>query len=269
LEIKNILITGSTDGIGKQTAFELAKYNHRIILHGRSEKKCIDTLNYIVAATGNNNIEYVTADFSIMDDVRIMAGNLISRFNRLDILINNAGLYMNEKILTPDGIETTFAVNHLAPFLLTNLLLNLITNSQPSRIINVSSVAHKRANLEIDYINAKKSYDAYEAYALSKLANILFTNGLADKLMNYKTTVNSLHPGVITTKLLRKGFNITGASLEKGAETSVYLAVSEDVKEITGRYFVDKKIEEQNETSSDSGLINYFWSLSEKLVGLN
>ena len=265
---KNILITGSTDGIGKQTAIELAKKNYNIILHGKNEEKCIKIRNEVIYETGNNNVDFVISDFSDLNDVRKLAKHIIEKYDRLDVLINNAGVYMNEKKLTIDGYETTFAVNHLAPFLLTNLLLELLMKSEPARIINVSSIAHTKAEIDKDNINAEKYYDAYGAYALSKLANVFFTQALALKLDKYKITVNALHPGVITTKLLKTGFNITGNSLQYGAETSVFLADSNEVKNITGKYFVNKKNEESSLLSKDISLINYFWELSGKLVEL-
>ena len=263
---KRVLITGATDGIGKQTAIELASKNYEIIIHGRNEEKCAEAKNEIIKKTGNKNIEFVCADFSSLNDVRNMAEDIIKKYDRLDVLINNAGVYMNKKVLTNDGFETTFAVNHLAPFLLTNLLLDLIKKSQPARIINVSSIAHTRASVDFENLNAEKGFDAYGAYALSKLANVLFTNKLVEILSDENITVNSLHPGVITTKLLRTGFNVTGASLETGAATSVYLADSNEVEKITGKYFVNKKIEEPAELSKDSKLVNKFWEISQKII---
>lgn len=265
---KNILITGATDGIGRQTAVELARKKHHVIIHGRNLDKCIDTVKYIEEKSGNSDVEYVVADFSKLQEIRDLAEYINAKYNRLDVLINNAGVYMNEKILTEDGFETTFAVNHLAPFLLTNRLFGILKNSQPARIINVSSIAHTRAKLDFENINAEKSFDSYGAYALSKLANVLFTNKLAEILEGTSITANSLHPGVITTKLLRKGFNITGASLESGAATSVYLADSDEIENVSGKYFVNKEIAEASELSNDKLLIDKFWNLSEEFVGL-
>jgi NAD(P)-dependent dehydrogenase (short-subunit alcohol dehydrogenase family) len=263
-----VLITGSTDGIGKQTALELAALGHKIILHGRDKIKCIKNVNQIESETGNTEVEYVTGDFSSIYDVKKMASELLTKYDRLDIVINNAGVYMNEKVITVDGFETTFAVNHLAPFLLTNMLLPLIRNSGSARIINVSSVAHTRAQLDWSNLNGEKKFDGYSAYALSKLANVLFTYKLAEILKNEVITVNALHPGVITTKLLLTGFNIKGASLREGAATSVYLASSPEVTNVSGKYFT-KCIETQSSSESyDLNLQTVLWKKSEEFVNL-
>lgn len=264
---KTILITGATDGIGKQTALELALQNsNEIIIHGRNEEKCKETIAELIEKTGNEKIKGTAADFSSLNDVAEMSDNIKENFDKIDALINNAGVYMNEKVLTADGYETTFAVNHLAPFLLTNKLIEKKMIPQGGRIINVSSIAHTRASVDFENLNGEIKYDAYGAYAISKLANVLFTNKLSQMLLKDKITANSLHPGVITTKLLRTGFNVTGASLETGAATSVYLAASEEVAGVTGRYFVNKKIEDTSSLAADEELIDKFWELSMRFV---
>ena len=205
---KRILITGSTDGIGKQTAIELAKLGASILIHGRNEERCAKAVNDIVSVSGNADINYISADISSLSQVKMMAKDIITKFDRLDVLINNAGVYENGKIFTIDGYEATFAINHLAHFLLTNLLLDLLKSSAPTRIINVSSIAHTNCDFDLENLNSEKYFDSYNAYAISKAANILFTYKLAMNLERSYVTVNSLHPGVISTKLLHKGFNI-------------------------------------------------------------
>lgn len=267
--VKTILITGSTDGIGKRTAEILANMGHKVIIHGRNKNKCITTVEEIKEATGNSLIEYLVADLSSFTSVKKSVGEFINKNRKLDVLINNAGVYKKEKSFTEDGYEETFAVNHLSAFILTGMLLPLIKNGSPARIINVSSMAHERAKFNIEDINFTNRYNDYIAYANSKLANILFTNYLAAKLPTNEITVNSLHPGVITTKLLKEGFGISGSSLDEGAATSVYLATNEDVKNITGKYFVKKAIANTSKSAQDIKLAAELWSLSEKITGIN
>jgi NAD(P)-dependent dehydrogenase (short-subunit alcohol dehydrogenase family) len=263
---KTILITGATDGIGKQTALELSKLGHNIILHGRSENKCKSIQKWIEENTESDNVHYLVSDFSRLNDVRRMADELKKRFVKVDVLINNAGVYMNELKYTDNEYESTFAINHLAPFLLTNLLLDQFNDG--GRIINVSSIAHTRAVLDWENLNAERGYDHYQAYAISKLANVLFTYELAKKLEDRKISVNALHPGVITTKLLKTGFNIEGASLSEGAATSVYLASSPEVEGVNSKYFVRCEAVESSPDSYSEENQKRMWELSEQLFSL-
>jgi NAD(P)-dependent dehydrogenase (short-subunit alcohol dehydrogenase family) len=268
MEGKTILITGSTDGIGKQTALELSKMGANVLLHGRNQNRGGNALEEIKKKTGNNKIEFFIADLSSQKQVRLLAEKIQEKHNRLDVLINNAGVYMKERQLTEDGLEMTFAVNHLSHFLLTYLLLDLLKKSSPSRIINISSIAHQSGSVDFDNLQGEKKFSSYGAYALSKLANILFTYKLAEKLKNTGVTVNCLHPGVINTKLLRAGFGFGGASLDVGAETPVYLAISLEVENITGRYFVKKKETKSSTITYDIKIRKKFWEISEKLAGI-
>ncbi len=266
---KTVLITGSTDGIGKQTAIDLAVRDFFVIVQGRNKDRTLRAVEEISNNTKSNKIDYVIADLSSFKQTRQLAEEIKSKHNRLDVLINNAGVYMKTRSLTEDGLETTFQVNHLSHFLLTILLLDLIKNSTKARIINVSSVAHMHAELDFDNLQGEKHYDAYNAYAVSKLANILFTYRLAEKLKDTGITVNALHPGVIGTKLLWEGFSISGASVKQGAETSVYLASSPDVENVTGKYFVDKKETPSSGLSYDKHIQNRMWEISAKLTGVD
>jgi NAD(P)-dependent dehydrogenase (short-subunit alcohol dehydrogenase family) len=202
---KVMLVTGATDGIGKATALELARRGARVIIHGRSVEKVARAKDDISRAASAAQVETAIADLGSLDQVRALAGDLLARFDRLDGLIHNAGVFMNERKLSADGFELTFAVNHLAPFVLTRELLPLLRASH-SRVITVASVAHNRGQIDFDDLNAARGFDGYRAYAQSKLANVLFANELAERERDYLTS-NSLHPGVIGTKLLKAGFD--------------------------------------------------------------
>jgi NAD(P)-dependent dehydrogenase (short-subunit alcohol dehydrogenase family) len=241
---KTILITGATDGIGKETAKNLAVKGNHIILHGRDENKVYQTKIEILNQFPKAEVDTITADFSALANVKRMAETISENFKKLDVLINNAGVYSTNKSVSQDGFELSIAVNYLAVYVLTNDLLDLLIKSKPSRIINVSSIAHKRGRIELDQFTKHKAkdFDAYKAYADSKLMLIYYTYYLADELMDHGVTVNALHPGVITTKMLIEGFNMTGEDVAKGAETPVYLATSPNVEGVTGKYF-DKNIQ--------------------------
>jgi retinol dehydrogenase-14 len=183
------------------------------------------------------------------------------------VLINNAGVYMTEYVQTLDGFEMTFAVNHLAPFLLTNLLLPSLKSSAPARVVTVSSVAHGSARLDLENLNAEKSFHGWGAYCVSKLGNLLFTFELGRRLAGCGVTANALHPGTIDTKMLAK-LGISGKSVSQGAETPVFLASSPDVAEISGQYFSRKRIAKSSDLARDKDLQKKFWEISSTLVGL-
>ncbi len=265
--MKTILITGSTDGIGKQTALELAQKGNRIIIHGRNVERCIEVRNHIRAISGNKFVDFIAADLSSMEAVRIMAEEIKTNYKRLDVLINNAGVFERKRKITVDGLERTFAVNHLSVFLLTASLMNLLIYSAPARIITVSSMAHA---FEIDFNNlqGEKHYDGHEAYGRSKLCNILFTFELAGRLEHKSVTANCLHPGVISTKLLRAGWGLGGASLESGAQTSVYLAEAEELEDVSGKYFSNKRESKPAAICYNPEVRQKLWEISEKLSGI-
>ncbi|MBU0560144.1 MAG: SDR family oxidoreductase [Bacteroidetes bacterium] len=267
MEGKIVLVTGSTAGIGLQTAVDLALLGAEVLIHGRNEERCINAQNFVLRETGKS-CRYFTGDLSSFESIGKMADNILSDYERLDVLINNAGIYMNEKMISKDGFEMTFAVNHLAPFYLTNLLLDLLKKSGSGRIINVSSVAHLRGKIDFHNLNAEKHFDGYGVYSMSKLANVLFTNYLAERLKDDVVTVNSLHPGVITTKLLKAGFNMCGASLQEGAATSVYLASSDEARNVTGKYFDKSRIAVSSSDSVNIDIQKRLWEVSEEITGV-
>ncbi len=264
---KVILITGATDGIGKQTALELAGTGATILLHGRNATKGKQVRQEIVHATGNDRIDFFKADLSSLQEVRQMATAIKQKYTHLHVLINNAGIFAAKRTLSKDGFEMTFAVNYLAHFLLTCLLIDLLCQSTPARIINVSSMAHSD-HLNFDNLQGEKSYSGYTAYAYSKLENILFTFKLATLLDGKKVSVNCLHPGVINTKLLHAGWGLGGASVEQGARTSVYLATAPELEGVTGRYFFDMQGERRPATVAyDPAVQDKLWHLSEEWCG--
>lgn len=233
--MKTILVTGATDGIGLETAKELARLGHDVVVHGRNEDKALRACNAIRNAVPNASLSTAHADFGDLAAVARMAQDLAARLPKLDVLINNAGVYLMERKTSADGYEMTLAVNHLAHFLLTNLLLPLLKKSDEPRVVTVSSMVHANGRINFDDMNCAHAYNGYHAYSNSKLANALFANELA--LREHWLTSNSLHPGVIGTKLLHAAFSMAGDSVAAGARTSVYLATSPDVAGITGKYF--------------------------------
>lgn len=271
---KIVLITGSTDGIGKQTALELAQKGATVLIHGRDFKKGKVVVDEILNKSNNPNVNLFISDFSSLKQVRKLAEEIKTKYNRLDVLINNAGVYVKQRIVTEDGYETTFQVNHLAHFLLTNLLLDLIKQNAPSRIINVSSMAHS-SSINFDDLQSEKNYSAYGAYTLSKLANILFTFKLAEELKGTGVTSNCLHPGVINTKLLREGFGAIGRGLKIGAKIPVFLASSPKVESVTGKFFANRirglvqREQRAAEIAYNKDVQDNLWKLSSEMAGFN
>lgn len=272
---KTIFITGATGGIGKATAVALAKQNYRVVIHGRNKEKTATVCEEIKRLAGNDKIDYIIGDLFLMSEVRKVAQTYIERYEYLDILINNAGGIMSkDRKETPEGVETTIAVNLLAPFFLTELLLSLLKKSDDGRIINVSSNSHQlNAKPDFDDLELKNNYNPLTAYGNAKLFLIWISQYLAEALIQGgygNVTVNTLHPGAVATnfgvnsnlggllnffgKLARPFFKTP----EQGAETILYLATSEDVKSISGKYFENKKIK----TASQK----YYSQQNEQLV---
>jgi NAD(P)-dependent dehydrogenase (short-subunit alcohol dehydrogenase family) len=271
------VVTGATSGIGKAAAAALAQQGAEIIVVGRDPARAEATAAAIQAG-GAPPPKVEIADLARLDQVRALAGRLNQTLDRIDVLINNAGLVLNERRVTPDGYEYVFAVNHLAPFLLTNLLRPKLTASAPARVITVSSDAHTAARLDLDDPNLEHGWSSWRSYSNSKLANILFTRELARRLDGTGVTANCLHPGVVRTgfgrdarPLMRVGITIARPfmlSPERGADTIVYLASSPDVAAKTGGYYVKREPREPSAAARDDGLARGLWETSERLTGL-
>lgn len=255
-------ITGSTDGIGLATARALARAGHDVIVHGRNQAR-VDAAIAEVGARGG-----VCFDLASLEEVRAGAADVLARFGPIHILINNAATFSHQRRETVDGHELTFAVNHLAPFLLTELLLPSLIASAPARVINVSSVAHHHGGAALGDVQSKRGYHGQTAYAMSKLCNILHSNALAARHPASAVTANSLHPGVIDTKLLKIGFNIPGDRVEVGTRTSVRLATDPALAEVTGRYFSDEREARSLPAAGDRRLQQELWDLSARLTGV-
>lgn len=275
---KTILITGATDGIGKETARALAKQGATVVIVGRSREKGERVLAELKQTTGNANIELLLADLSSMNEVRALAEAFKAKHNRLDVLVNNAGAIYDKREVTVDGYERTFATNHLAYFLLTNLLLDLLKKSAPARIVNVASEAHKSGKLDFDDLQSEKNFSTFTVYGTSKLANVLFTYELARRLAGTGVTANCLHPGVIasgfgnsTNWLLRAGFAVVRPFMidaVKGAQTTIYCASSPEVEGVTGKYFKNKRPYPSRKLTHNEAIAKRLWDASERLVGL-
>jgi len=263
---KKALVTGSTDGIGRATANELALHGFDVIIHGRSQQRIDDTVNQIKNSYPETTCTGIKADLSSLKEVRSMAEEIIRKKLVPDVLINNAGVDTKSFALTPDGYEMTFAVNHLSHFYLTLLLTGHLPEN--ARIINVSSRLHSSAsNINFNKIHSQSYYNSLDAYCISKLCNVLFTYKL-HRLLNGKRniTVNCLHPGVINTKMLIQGWGPIGALVEEGAKTPVYLAASQDVKNISGAYFSDRKRQPSSALSHDLKLQDECWNKSLEMI---
>ena len=276
---KICLVTGATNGIGKAAAQALAQLGATVVIVGRSAPKTAQVVEEIRAASGNKNVDSLLADLSSQLEVRRLADEFTSKYPHLHVLLNNAGGTFMTRQLSAHGIEMTFAFNHLAYFLLTNLLLDTIKASSPARIINVSSDVHSSGRIDFDNLQGERSYSSFGPYQNSKLANILFTAELARRLQGTGVTANSLHPGLTNTgfgknnpgflmKIMGAVIPIIARSPEKGAETSIYLASSPEVQSITGKYFVDCKVTQPAPQATDMAVARRLWDVSAEMVHL-
>jgi NAD(P)-dependent dehydrogenase (short-subunit alcohol dehydrogenase family) len=274
---KTVLVTGANQGIGKATAIALAEQGANVVILSRNPEKGRAALHDVQAASRGGKAELLVADYSSLADVRRAADEFRASHKRLDVLVNNAGLIVPERHETAYGIEETFQVNHLAPFLLTNELLDLLKASAPARIVNVSSEAHRHASMHWDDLQfARTRYKAFRAYGQSKLANILFTYELARRLDGTGVTANALHPGVVASGFgqtysgalsfvigLAKPFMLTN---EQGARTTVHVASSPEVEGVTGKYFSKCRPVRSNAVSYDEASQRKLWSLSLEMI---
>ncbi len=272
-----VLITGSTAGIGKRAAFELARMGAHVIIQGRDAAKAERVAGELKAAHPNAKVDFLVADLSSMQAVRGLAAEVKQRFGKLDVLLNNAGALQVRREVTVDGYERTFATNHLAYFLLANLLLPELKKGVKPRIVNVSSDAHRYGRMNFDDLMAEKNFRGFPQYGRSKLANILFTRELARRVQADGITVNCLHPGFVASEFLSKGgiwkvikpiAYLFAVDEEQGARCSVYLASSPEVEGVTGKYFYKCKEKRPRSFAEDDEAARRLWEVSEKLTGL-
>ncbi len=274
---KTCLVTGASDGIGYVAARELARMGARVILVGRNAAKTHAAVVRITDETKNNDVNYLLADLSSQREVRRLAAQVNEQLPRLDVLLNNAGAIFLSGPSSVDGLEMTFALNHMGYFLLTSLLLDLVRDSVPARIINVSSSSHgSPGKFQLEDLPRPGINRGYRAYGRSKLCNILFTYELARRLEGTGVTVNALHPGLVRTNIARNNgmvgrvvnffIGARGIGADKGADTLVYLASSQEVEGVTGKYYVDRREVPSSALSYDIGLSAGLWDLSQRLT---
>jgi len=272
---KICLITGANAGIGKATARDLAVRGATVVMVCRNEVRGSVAMSEIRTLTGNSDVHLMLADLASQRSIRALADAFKGQHDRLDVLVNNAGVYMGTRIPTEDGYETTFAVNHLAPFLLTHLLRDRMTTG--SRIVTVSSDAHKGLTLDFEDLDARRKYNGMRVYGQSKLANILFTREVARRLEGTGITANCLHPGVVATHfasgtglgIFFKLFKPFLLSPEKGAATSIYLATSPDVEGVSGKYFVKSAEATPSKAALDDEAAARLWQVSAERTGID
>jgi NAD(P)-dependent dehydrogenase (short-subunit alcohol dehydrogenase family) len=278
MEDNVVMITGANSGIGRAASLALAKMGATLVMVARNKERGEAARSEIIRKSQNNSVDLLLADLSSLESVRQLATNFKKKYSRLDVLINNAGLFNQRRRVTADGYENTFATNYLASFLLTNLQLDLLKASAPSRIINVSSVGHYNGHINFDDLNLEEEYGGWKAYGQSKLALVLFTHELAKKLQGTGVTVNAVHPGTVATKIWSRPFGPVGfimalpklfmTSPEKGAETIVYLASSSDAKGLNGEYLEKLKVKKSSDESYDEEIAQRLWDVSAKLTRL-
>ncbi|MBC8467294.1 MAG: SDR family oxidoreductase [Candidatus Marinimicrobia bacterium] len=274
---KICLITGATDGIGKQTALELARKGFILGLVGRNSEKGTQVVSEIISKTGNESIQFHQADLSSISEMRRLATEIQNTYESLDVLLNNAGAYFNNFSTTVDGLESTFALNHIAYFYLTELLLEIVKNETPGRIINVASAAHRNSKLDFDNIQGIDDYKGWPAYGRSKLMNIMFSYECHRRFSDSGVTFNCLHPGFVNSSFGNNNVGFARGSLNfakslfaipviKGALTSIYLASSEEVEGVSGEYFDKCKPIKSSKVSYSKNDQNQLWEISESFL---
>jgi retinol dehydrogenase 14 len=275
---KTVLITGGTSGIGKAAAVAMAAIGANVVVVGRNQERGGAAVEEIKAQSHNESVELMLADLSVQAEVRRLAEEFLERYDRLDVLINNAGLVQSKRTETPEGIETTLAINHLAPFLLTNLLLERLEQSAPSRVITVSSEAQRWGTMDFEDMQSRRKYRGFPVYGMTKLANIMFTYELAERLNGTGVSANCLHPGSVGTNfgqnnrdamaLFFRTFKPFMRTPEQGADTLIWLASSPEVDGVSGKYFSDRKEIEAKKVAYDPTARHRLWEMSEDLTGL-
>ena len=275
-----VMVTGANAGIGKITARELARMGAHVIMVARSREKGEAALAEIKSTTGSSQIDLLLADLSSQQSIRQLATDFQARYDKLHVLVNNAGAVFLKRQESADGLEMTFALNHLGYFLLTNLLLDMIKASAPARIVNVSSMAHQQGQIDFADLQNQKSYQGFQVYSQSKLANLLFTYELARRLEGSGVTVNALHPGFVASNfaknngfIARLAMNLAkllriAQTTDKGAETSIYLASSPEAALVTGKYFDEKKAIRSSHASYNEADARQLWQVSKQMTGL-
>lgn len=276
---RTVLITGATSGIGLATALGLARMGAHLAITGRDRVRTEDAAREIRAA-GDGQVDLFIADLSSQLEVRRLAEQVLHSFSQIDVLINNVAGYWDTRHVTVDGLERTFALNHLAPFLLTNLLLDMLKQSAPARVVTVSSNAHVSGRIDFSDVQGERSYSGARAYSQSKLANVMFSYELAMRLKDTSVTANALHPGVVSTsfgaddppriqKLLVPVLRPFMKSPARGAATSIHLASTPELVQLTGRYFANSKRKKSSERSHDQAAAARLWQVSAEMVGLS
>ena len=273
---KVCLVTGATDGIGKVSARVLAELGAKVIIVGRNPEKSAIVLAELRSISGNENIDLLMADLAVMQEVRDLAEQVISRYDRIDVLLNNAGGYFTKHEITSDGLEMTFALNHMSYFLLTNKLMELLKYSAPARIVNVSSDAHYGVDMEFENLNGEQEYKAWKAYQKSKLANVLFSYELLKKVPG-NITVNCLHPGFVATNfghnnggffgpVLKIAQRISAIDPEEGAKTSIFLCSAPEGKGVSGKYFYKCQPKTSSRESRNMDTGKRLWKISSDIA---
>lgn len=279
---KICLVTGASSGIGKETALGLAQLGATVVMHGHTPARSQQALDYVKSSSANPDIELIQADLSQLSGIKQLAETFKSKYTRLDVLVNNAGMLRTSRQVTPDGFEYSFALNHLSYFLLTHLLLDLLKSSAPSRIVNVSSDAHTGGKFNPADLQSEHGYNPLSVYSNTKLFNVLFTYELARRLQGSQVTANVLHPGFVASRFGKGNPGLRGQlvsgfmslvhplaiSEKRGAETSIYLASSSDVANVTGMYFYKKQIQKSSPASYDTDAAKQLWDISAKLTGI-
>ena len=276
---KTILVTGATSGIGLEASVVFAQRGATVVMIGRDPARTAAAVEQVLRRGGSTSVESLLCDFASQRQIRALAEAVRAKYSRVDVLVNNAGLVYQKRTLTEEGIEATFAVNHLGPFLFTQLILDRVVAAAPSRIVNVSSIGHRRATMNLADVGFEKDYGIMKAYGRSKLGNVLFTRALAKRLAGKNVTVNSLHPGAVATNIwsrapawakpflavLKSLFMLTP---EQGAQTIVYAATSPELAGQTGLYLEKNRSVFPSRTAQDEALAEQLWAHSAKLVGL-